>query len=66
MKITLNGEAHDIADALTLEQLLEANDFAGKRVAVEINRAVISRSLHERHVIKEGDRIEIIHAIGGG
>lgn len=66
MKITLNGEAHDIAEALTLEQLLEANDFGGKRVAVEINRQIIPRSLHGKHVITEGDRIEIVHAIGGG
>ncbi len=66
MKITLNGEVHDIADALTLEQLLEANDFGGKRVAVEINRQIIPRSLHGEQVIKVGDRVEIVHAIGGG
>ncbi len=66
MKITLNGETHDIADALTLEQLLEANAFGGKRVAVEVNRQIIPRSLYGERVIKSGDRVEIVHAIGGG
>ena len=66
MKITLNGEIHDVADALTLEQLLEANSFGGKRVAVEINRQIIPRSLHGEHLIKRNDYIEIVHAIGGG
>lgn len=66
MKITLDGEAHDIADALTLEQLLEANDFGGKRVAVEIKRQIIPRSLHGEHVINADNRVEIVHAIEGG
>ncbi len=66
MNITLNGDIHDVADPLTLEMLLEANGFGGKRVAVEINRQIIPRSQYGAHAIHSGDRIEIVHAIGGG
>ncbi len=66
MKITLNGDCHDVPEALTLEMLLQANGFGGKRVAVEINRQIIPRSMHSEHAIQAGDRIEIVHAIGGG
>ncbi len=66
MKITLNGKLREIADAWSLEQLLEANSFGNKRVAVEINRQIISRSLHGEHMINVGDHVEIVHVIGGG
>lgn len=66
MTITLNGDTHEVTDLLTLAMLLEANGFGGKRVAVEINRQIIPRSQYGAHVIQSGDRIEIVHAIGGG
>jgi sulfur carrier protein len=66
MKITLNGEDREVADALTLEALLEADGFREKRVAVEINRQIVPRSTFSDHRLKPGDRIEIVHAIGGG
>ena len=66
MKITLNGELHEIAEQSTLESLLQSNGLADKRVAVEINRAIIPRSVYRDQEIKAGDRIEIVHAIGGG
>jgi sulfur carrier protein len=66
MKITLNGEDHEVADALTLGEFLEAGGFGEKRVAVEINRQIVPRSTFAEHPLKSGDRIEIVHAIGGG
>jgi sulfur carrier protein len=66
MKITLNGEDREVADALTLEALLEAGGLGEKRVAVEINRQIVPRSTFSDHRLKPGDRIEIVHAIGGG
>jgi sulfur carrier protein len=66
MQITLNGHTQDVADPLTLEMLLEANGFGGKRVAVEINRKIIARSRYGAHAIQSGNRIEIVDAIGGG
>jgi sulfur carrier protein len=66
MKILLNGEARDIGDDTRLSQLIEQLDLTGKRLAVEVNREIVPRSQHNDYVIRQGDNIEIVHAIGGG
>jgi sulfur carrier protein len=66
MDITLNGEARQVQAGTTLEGLLALAGHAGRKVAVEVNLAVVPRSKHASHVLAEGDRVEIIHAIGGG
>jgi sulfur carrier protein len=66
MKITLNGEPHELAEGTRLDALLEQAGYAGRKVAVEVNRAVVSRSQHAACTLAPGDRVEIIHAIGGG
>lgn len=66
MQITLNGEARHVDPGTTLEALLALAGHAGRKVAVEVNLAVVPRSLHAGHVLAEGDRVEIIQAIGGG
>lgn len=66
MQISVNGEARDIDDGLTLAALLEQLELAGKRIAVERNEAIIPRARHAETVLEDGDTIEIIHAIGGG
>ncbi|MEZ5460789.1 sulfur carrier protein ThiS [Dokdonella sp.] len=66
MIITLNGNEREIGDNVSLLELLESTGFGGKRVAVEINRQIVPRSMHAERRILAGDRIEIVHAIGGG
>jgi sulfur carrier protein len=66
MQITVNGEIRDAAEDLTVAALLGELELAGKRLAVEVNEDVIPRSEHLGHVLREGDRVEIVHAIGGG
>lgn len=66
MNIVLNGHEHPIAVATTLAQLLEATGYSGRRIAVEINRDIVPRSQYAERVLAAGDRIEIVHAIGGG
>ncbi|MGB0133591.1 sulfur carrier protein ThiS [Dokdonella sp.] len=66
MKITLNGDEQEIGEEMSLLELLESSGFRGKRVAVEINRQIVPRSLHAERRINAGDRVEIVHAIGGG
>lgn len=46
--------------------LLEHLQLAGRRVAVELNLEIVPRSLYETTLVKEGDAIEVVHAIGGG
>lgn len=66
MNILLNGEARNIGDDIRLSQLIEQLELSGKRLAVEVNREIVPRSQHSDYVIKAGDNIEIVHAIGGG
>lgn len=66
MHIQLNGKTYPLPQQLTLAQLLEQLELTGKRLAVEVNLAIVPRSQHEQHVLKAGDKVEIVHAIGGG
>lgn len=66
MKITLNGEERDVADATSVSDLLQSAGFGERRIAVEVNRQIVPRSEHPRHLLSGGDQVEIVHAIGGG
>ena len=66
MKVTINGETRELAADSTLLSLLESLDMTRGRVAVEINQEIIPRSQHSEHLLHDGDKIEIIHAVGGG
>lgn len=66
MDIILNGNTREIPDQATAAELLLSLGLAGKRLALEINREIVPRSRFEQHRIRPGDRVEIVHAIGGG
>lgn len=66
MNIVLNGEQRGLDEALTLRALIERLELGGKRLAVEVNEEVVPRSLHAEYRLHDGDRVEIVHAIGGG
>ncbi len=66
MNIYLNGKVIHVADAMTLTELLLEMDYSGKRIAIEINQEIIPRSEHNTHRLKSDDRVEVVHAIGGG
>ena len=66
MRIVLNGEPIELTAAPTVAGLLEQAGLAGRKVAVELNHEVVPRSRHQRQPLAEADRVEIIHAIGGG
>jgi thiamine biosynthesis protein ThiS len=66
MNIILNGEPRRLDEELTLVGLIAHLDLAGKRLAVEVNEEIVPRSRYCEHRLREGDRVEIVHAIGGG
>ena len=66
MDILLNGETRNFPAPLTVAGLLVAIGLGEKRVAVEVNREVVPRSRHQTQALADGDRVEIIQAIGGG
>ncbi|MCR6662924.1 MAG: sulfur carrier protein ThiS [Luteimonas sp.] len=66
MDITLNGDAFALADDSTIETLLASQGLAERRVAVEVNGEIVPRGQHAQHALQPGDRVEIVHALGGG
>lgn len=66
MDIQLNGEARQIAEQATLAAMLEHEGLAQRRVAVEVNGEIVPRGRHPQHALRDGDRVEIVHALGGG
>ncbi|WP_439860125.1 sulfur carrier protein ThiS [Pseudomonas sp. MBLB4136] len=66
MHIQLNGEAFELPDGQTVADLLGRLDLAGRRIAVELNLDIVPRSQHASTALRDGDRVEVVHAIGGG
>ena len=66
MDILLNGASTTIPDQLTIAQLLDDNGLASRRVAIEVNGTIVPRSDQSTRTLQAGDRVEIVHALGGG
>ena len=66
MQITLNGQPREFDSRPSLAHLVEQLDLAGKRFAVELNAEVVPRSHFAEITLNDGDRVEIVQAIGGG
>jgi sulfur carrier protein len=66
MEIQLNGQDRPLDADSTITALLLAEGLAERRVAVEVNGEIIPRGQHATHVLQAGDRVEIVHALGGG
>lgn len=66
MDIILNGEIRDIPETATMSDLIRLLGLSGQRIAVEVNAELVPRSRHDQHPLAAGDRVEIIHAVGGG
>jgi len=66
MQIVINGEPKTVSETLTAQQLLQELGIAEQRLALEINEEIVSRSNLSEYLIQPGDKVEIIHAIGGG
>jgi thiamine biosynthesis protein ThiS len=66
MVITLNGESYELDQPVTVSALLERLEIDPRRVAIEHNLEIIRRRTFETVVVKDGDRLEIVNAVGGG
>jgi len=66
MEIIVNGEPRQVAEQYTVAELIAAMDLVGRRLAVEVNLEIVPRSTHAEHQLQPSDKIEIVHAIGGG
>jgi thiamine biosynthesis protein ThiS len=67
MRLVINGEEREIAAVQpTLAVLVELLGMKSDRVAVELNRAIVARERWPDTPLREGDRLEIVHFVGGG
>jgi len=66
MTIQINGERKEAQDGLTVAALVEQLDLKADRLAVELNLEILPREQWTRTALKDGDRLEIVHFVGGG
>ncbi len=62
----MNGETKEVLEKYSISDLLESMDIVGQRLAVEVNEAIIAKSRHQDYQFQANDKVEIVHAIGGG
>ena len=66
LKITFNGDPLEVDGPLAIDRLLAALKIDQRRVAVEHNLRILKRAAYCSTVVEEGDRIEVVNAVGGG
>jgi len=66
MKLVINGEDRNLAGELSLDTLIRQLGMKTDRVAVELNREIVPRDRWTETQLAEGDRLEIVHFVGGG
>ncbi len=66
MRVQINGEAREFDAELPLDELVNKLSLPAERIAIELNQKVISRREWPATVVKDEDRLEIVHFVGGG
>jgi sulfur carrier protein len=66
MRIEVNGEPHELARRTTVRELLVSLGLGETLVAVEKNHEIVPRASHASTEVEDGDRLEIVHFVGGG
>jgi thiamine biosynthesis protein ThiS len=66
IQITLNGDPVEIPLATVVDGLVELYSLPKQRIAIELNKTVIRRTEWPKTEIREGDRLEVVHFVGGG
>lgn len=66
MQIELNGEYADVADKITVAELLADMGIENRYCAVELNRDLVPREDHAERRLEPGDRVEVVTLVGGG
>jgi sulfur carrier protein len=64
--IHVNGERREVVQDLSLSNLIDKLELPPQRIAVELNREVVRRAKWETTFLREDDRVEIVHFVGGG
>lgn len=66
VQLVINGENREVTEVSTITDLLVLFKLEQKILVVELNREIIERTQYDSMALKEGDRLEIVHFVGGG
>jgi thiamine biosynthesis protein ThiS len=66
MKVIINGEETELTDGVSVQELVERLDLKPARLAVEVNRRIIRKAEWGSTSLSDGDKVEIVHFVGGG
>ena len=66
MRVSVNGENQEFAEGVSVAGMLSQLGLTDRRVAVEVNRQIVRRSVHGSCKLKDGDVVEIVSLVGGG
>lgn len=66
MQILLNGDSMEVVGGCTVESLLQQLGINRERVAIELNADIVPKVGYEKQLLSDGDKIEIVHFVGGG
>jgi thiamine biosynthesis protein ThiS len=66
LRLTINGDERDFSDGLSLATLIGQLAMKPERIAVELNREIVPRERWPETALRDGDRLEIVHFVGGG
>jgi thiamine biosynthesis protein ThiS len=66
LQVQINGEREEVSDGLPLSELITHLKLRADQIAVELNHEVLRRSAWESTKLQSGDRVEIVHFVGGG
>jgi thiamine biosynthesis protein ThiS len=66
MQVFVNGDAQELAQGVTVSDLVARHDLIPQRVAVEVNEQLVRRADYAQTPLRDGDRVEIVTLVGGG
>ncbi|ALS23815.1 sulfur carrier protein ThiS [Paenibacillus naphthalenovorans] len=66
MRLIVNGEPREMDNVSTVAEMLAAFKLENKILVVELNKEIIERSTYNETRLNDGDRVEIVHFVGGG
>jgi sulfur carrier protein len=66
LRIQVNGQAREVEENLRLPQLITTLDLKPEQIAIELNQKVIRRAEWQKTILRNDDKIEIVHFVGGG
>ena len=66
IQIFLNGERREISETIKIDELLELFSLPSQRVAIELNNVVVRRTDWPTTDVNDGDKLEVVHFVGGG